>query len=181
MMDHLSTYMEPTKKSTDLLNFPGWSYIYKVYNVHSFSLISSSSNTKLGSSWRLFDYWCLELPYSIDPPSFGWLYCCWFGPIQSISLFLLNVPLTLSYSGNCALVKVPSKNYSAESSKTMAQIAAKYLDRCSCLFFLSSLFIIIILFFSMDLNPFFSCKGIVFDLLKAIEWKHKLFFLTNTT
>eukprot|EP00009_Paramoeba_aestuarina_P002800 CAMPEP_0201522466 /NCGR_PEP_ID=MMETSP0161_2-20130828/17572_1 /ASSEMBLY_ACC=CAM_ASM_000251 /TAXON_ID=180227 /ORGANISM="Neoparamoeba aestuarina, Strain SoJaBio B1-5/56/2" /LENGTH=509 /DNA_ID=CAMNT_0047921315 /DNA_START=111 /DNA_END=1640 /DNA_ORIENTATION=+ len=89
MLDHLSTYMEPTKKSTDILNFPGWSYIYK------------------------------------DPLGVCLIVGAWNYPIQLTLLPLVGCIA----AGNCAIVKVPSKNYSAESSKTMAQIASKYLDR----------------------------------------------------
>ena len=30
LIDHMDEYMAPKKVSTDILNIPGWSYIYKV-------------------------------------------------------------------------------------------------------------------------------------------------------
>ena len=44
---------------------------------------------------------------------------------DNLHYYIFNIVLV----GNCALVKVPSNNYSAFSSSTMSKLAAKYLDR----------------------------------------------------
>mmetsp|Transcript_25508 Transcript_25508/g.35334 ORF Transcript_25508/g.35334 Transcript_25508/m.35334 type:complete len:512 (+) Transcript_25508:653-2188(+) len=88
MLDHIDEYMAPEKTSTDVLNFPGWSYVYK------------------------------------DPLGVCLIIGAWNYPVN---LTLLPIVGCIA-AGNCALIKVPSKHYSASVSRTMANLGAKYLD-----------------------------------------------------